>query len=290
MARNRKTSILEDLIAAPWWVSFTLGVGLGIYLLITPAVDASAGITYVYRMFSKWGIGAFFICSFISFLLSFKRRAQFEAAKTLEDIRNMSWREFETFVGEVFRRQGYSVEETGGGGADGGIDLIVRSGSEKMLVQCKQWRTYQVGVKIVREMYGLLMAEDADRVFIVSVGSYTKDAADFARGKPIELIDGDKLVKLRNEHGAGHETECENARMRECANAIEEHVRWSKGKKESPVISHQLSGLEEGTPEPPSCPRCNSPMILRTAKKGANAGNQFWGCSRYPECKGIVNA
>jgi len=120
MARHRKTSILEDLIAAPWWVSFTLGVGLGIYLLMTPAVEASAGITYVYRMFSKWGIGAFFICSFISFLLSFKRRAQFEAAKTLEDIRNMSWRDFETFVGEVFRRQGYSVEETGGGGVAGG--------------------------------------------------------------------------------------------------------------------------------------------------------------------------
>jgi restriction system protein len=279
MARHRKTSILEDLIAAPWWVSFTLGVGLGIYLLITPAVDASAGITYVYRMFSKWGIGFLFICSFISFLLSFKRRAQFEAAKTLEDIRNMSWRDFETFVGEVFRRQGYSVEETGGGGADGGIDLIVRSGSEKMLVQCKQWRTYQVGVKIVREMYGLMMAEDADRVFIVSVGSYTKDAADFARGKPIELIDGDKLVKLRNEQGAGV-SEFENARMRECANAIEEHVRWSKQSEVKPSAPSQKI---------PSCPRCNTQMVLRTAKKGANAGGQFWGCPRYPECKGIVN-
>ena len=269
MARHRKTSILEDLIAAPWWVSFTLGVGLGIYLLITPAVDASAGITYVYRTFAKWGIGILFICSFISFLLSIKRRAQFEAAKTLDDIRNMSWREFETFVGEVFRRQGYSVEETGGGGADGGIDLIVRAGSEKMLVQCKQWRTYQVGVKIVREMYGLLMAEDADRVFIVSVGSYTKDAADFARGKPIELIDGDKLVKLRNEHGAGHEFS---------------YTAATPPPQKAPSVAHPIPKKS------PTCPRCNSQMVLRTAKKGANAGNQFWGCSRYPECKGIVNA
>jgi predicted RNA-binding Zn-ribbon protein involved in translation (DUF1610 family) len=35
------------------------------------------------------------------------------------------------------------------------------------------------------------------------------------------------------------------------------------------------------------CPECNNPMVLRTAKKGKYAGNQFWGCSQYPQCKGI---
>jgi four helix bundle suffix protein len=38
--------------------------------------------------------------------------------------------------------------------------------------------------------------------------------------------------------------------------------------------------------ETPSCPQCGSAMILRTAHKGTNAGNQFWGCSKYPNCKG----
>jgi len=33
------------------------------------------------------------------------------------------------------------------------------------------------------------------------------------------------------------------------------------------------------------CPKCGSSMVLRTAKKGANAGNQFWGCSEYPKCR-----
>jgi len=259
MARQRKTTILDDLIAAPWWVSFTMGAGLGIYLLGTPTPDVLDGIKYVLRQFMKWGVGILFIASFISFLLSFKRRAQYNAAKTIEDIRNMSWRDFETFVGEVFRRQSYSVEETGGGGADGGIDLILRKGSEKVLVQCKQWRTYQVGVKIVREMYGLMVAEHADRVIIVSVGAYTKDAADFARGKPIDLIDGDKLVQLRREQEPESSKQCEVKTARQ-------------------------------PPENPSCPKCGAEMILRTAKKGANAGNQFWGCSRYPACKGIVSA
>jgi predicted RNA-binding Zn-ribbon protein involved in translation (DUF1610 family) len=38
------------------------------------------------------------------------------------------------------------------------------------------------------------------------------------------------------------------------------------------------------------CPACGAGMVLRTAKKGANAGNQFWGCSTYPACKKIVEA
>jgi len=39
----------------------------------------------------------------------------------------------------------------------------------------------------------------------------------------------------------------------------------------------------------PSCPKCGKPMALRTAQKGNKTGKQFWGCSGYPECKGLVN-
>lgn len=39
---------------------------------------------------------------------------------------------------------------------------------------------------------------------------------------------------------------------------------------------------------PPNCPRCGVPMVLRTAAKGANAGQQFYGCPNYPECREIV--
>jgi len=38
----------------------------------------------------------------------------------------------------------------------------------------------------------------------------------------------------------------------------------------------------------PPCPQCSKPMVLRTARSGQNAGNQFWGCSGYPDCKGVV--
>lgn len=38
-------------------------------------------------------------------------------------------------------------------------------------------------------------------------------------------------------------------------------------------------------PNPPSCPKCDSPMALRTARRGRNRGGKFWGCSRYPQCE-----
>jgi len=102
-------------------------------------------------------------------------------------------------VGEAFRRQGYKVREIGLGGADGGIDLILQKDGATVLVQCKQWRTKLVDVRLVREMYGLLMHHRADAVKIVAIGHYTDDAQRFVQGKPIELISGNALMAMVQE-------------------------------------------------------------------------------------------
>ena len=41
-------------------------------------------------------------------------------------------------------------------------------------------------------------------------------------------------------------------------------------------------------PKAPACRLCGQPMVVRTARQGANAGAQFWGCSAYPQCKGTL--
>ena len=40
-------------------------------------------------------------------------------------------------------------------------------------------------------------------------------------------------------------------------------------------------------PDVPACPFCERAMVIRTARRGKNAGSQFWGCPSYPECKGL---
>ena len=60
-----------------------------------------------------------------------------------------------------------------------------------------------------------------------------------------------------------------------------------------PVVNQVVNAsptITESRPqENPLCPRCGNPMILRTAKRGDNRGNRFWGCSGYPKCRSIVN-
>lgn len=91
------------------------------------------------------------------------------------------------------------MEERGGNEPDGGIDLILRKKDETTLVQCKHWETEQVGVKIVRELYGVVAAEGATKGVIVTTGYFTRDAEMFAHGKPLLLIRGNELSRLLEE-------------------------------------------------------------------------------------------
>ena len=172
----------------------------------------------------------------------------------------LSWREFERLVGEAFRRDGFQVVETGGGGADGGVDLLLTKGSEKTLVQCKQWKARSVGVSVVRELYGLMAAKGAAAGYVVTSGSFTQDAAAFAAGRNIVLINGQRLLDLLS-RGQG---------------------AASSALRSASTSDRSTTGLEVSR----SCPVCGSTMVKRTAKKGANAGSHFWGCSGYPKCRG----
>jgi len=51
----------------------------------------------------------------------------------------------------------------------------------------------------------------------------------------------------------------------------------------------QHSNSENPAIDPPSCPNCGLEMVMRTAKKGAHAGRQFWGCSSFPKCRGTIS-
>ena len=201
----------------------------------------------------------------MSFIRGRKRQAlvaDVVQAKSADALDGMSWQEFEMLVGEAFRLQGFSVVETGGGGADGGIDLVLTKGSEKFLVQCKQWKAYKVGVEIVRELYGVMAAKGAAGGFVVTSGSYTKDAQEFAAGRNVRLMDGPKLHALLRQAKAG----VDRSPARPAA---------------APAVQPSTAPMQAS-----SCPLCSKPMLRRTAKRGANAGGGFWGCTGYPACRG----
>jgi restriction system protein len=188
------------------------------------------------------------------------RRRLLDAQQGLESIAALGWRHFEQLVGEAFRRQGHNVEETGLGGADGGIDLILRKNGRRVLVQCKQWRRRQIPVNVVREMYGLLAHHGANEVKIACSGTYTRDAEEFAKDKPIELIGGQELLRM----------------VREVQTTPVQTTRAVKLVEPAATASAPTTL--------PVCPKCGKPMIERSNRA---TGQKFWGCSKFPVCRGV---
>lgn len=174
----------------------------------------------------------------------------------------LSWREFEQQVAEVYRDRGYRVEQLGGSGPDGGVDFRLKKDGLTTVVQCKRWKTYKVGVQPVRELFGAMAAEKADRAIFITSGIYTQEAVRFGEGKPIDLVDGAQLAEMLRR--------------------FQTSLQRGSGAAETPTPSPPLDGI----PARPLCPRCGSEMVLRRAKMGANAGKEFWGCSTYPTCRG----
>lgn len=112
------------------------------------------------------------------------------------NLRHLGSTEFEWFVGEVLRREGWTVEEVGRPGTpDGGVDLVVRRGEERGLVQCKRWESWQVGVDEIRAFAGVIAREDASRggSIFATLGTFTPQAETEAARLGLTLWDGAEL-------------------------------------------------------------------------------------------------
>lgn len=258
MAR-RDESILNLLAGVPWWVSVVLSGA--VYLTLTyifPLIEFGPGISA--SMLKGFIISGQNLAPAIALILlipapisaynAWRKRKVLDRQASIDSIRSLEWKAFEELVGEAYRRQGYAVSENAGAGPDGGIDLSLRKAGELTIVQCKQWRAQKVGVEKVRELYGIQVSHHATRSIFVTSGFFTQEARNFAADKPIDLVEGSEFLAL---------------------------------------IRNVQPTTKKTTPQPPSsvaCPECGSRMVLRTAQKGPHLGQQFWGCSIFPKCRG----
>jgi len=146
----------------------------------------------------------------------------------LDWIGKLSHKEFELYVAELFRKLGYKTDVVGGSG-DGGIDIVLEKDNKKSYVQCKQYSS-KVQVDKVRDFYGAIVSKFADvKCYFITNNYFTLPAEEFARDKPIELIDGQKLVK---------------------------YVKWAE--KESKELKSSVN----------ECPQCGGILVEREGKFG----------------------
>jgi len=266
--KNLFEDILESAFKSPVFgiVMSLFFAGLGFYLsnkqapvgakpsemIFMPTMHLFGKVSYMVSLIVLVATGIGYVVTSIK---KKKQTAFFETRKTLDDLKNLSWKEFEEYAGSLFEKLGYSVEITGGL-SDGGIDLIARKEGKTSLIQCKNYRTSKVSLSMVRDFYGAMNANlNYVSGYFMTTGVFTLEARHFAEDKPIELIDGARLMDYVN------------------------IISVNRIRQEKPVIKATPS-------KAPVCPKCGSGMVLRTAKKGNMAGSQFWGCSTYPKCTG----
>lgn len=122
----------------------------------------------------------------------------------------MDWHDFEQLIRQLFG----NIFETASGGEvritqasrDAGVDAVafdpdpIRGG--KFVIQAKRYNNV-VGVSAVRDLYGTMINEGAGKGLLVTTSYFGKDSHEFAKDKPIQLIDGSHLLGLLEQYGYG---------------------------------------------------------------------------------------
>ncbi|MDQ1089031.1 restriction endonuclease [Siphonobacter sp. SORGH_AS_1065] len=136
--------------------------------------------------------------------------ASYEVSSQLDEGFNlaaMKWEDFEHLIRELFEKEfssdGGEVKVTRAS-KDGGVDAVafdpdpIRGG--KIVIQAKRY-TNTVGVSAVRDLYGTVLNEGANKGILVTTADYGPDSIEFAKNKPITLISGSNLLFLLEKHG-----------------------------------------------------------------------------------------
>lgn len=277
---RKKQGILDDLfkflVAAPWWAGpICIAAGYGFFRLLIPLVLDLVGqnnaaaqtmgstLSMMSVRIAPYAAGGVLFIWAIAMLVKLKDQDRFDSQTGLDSIGKLGWAQFERLIGEIYRRQGYQVEITGSDSGDGGVDVRLHRDGKITLVQCKHWKVQSVGVKPVRELLGVMTSENAYYGILVTSGSFTPDAAAFAEKNGIKLIDGPELEKM--------------------IRSVQQSGRSEPTGRQAPVAVITAADQDAA----PACPTCGAAMRKRTASQGRHAGTQFWGCSRYPACKGL---
>jgi len=165
----------------------------------------------------------------------------------------IEWRRFEAVCEALFAQAGFQTRSQSHG-ADGGVDIWLHSANAQgpvAVVQCKHWQGKAVGVKEIREFFGVMASHQLKRGTYATTSTYTTDAQQFAKANGINAMDGPALLGLI----AKRTPEQQQALL---------------------AVAH------EGEYWRPTCASCGIKLLERTPAKG---GAAFWGCGNYPRCK-----
>ncbi|OME75934.1 hypothetical protein BK120_30180 [Paenibacillus sp. FSL A5-0031] len=245
--RRRKKEELDHLQTIV--ILFMLGAGWVVYSLTKSIVVA--------------GIAAGVIFAGYAVIIFSINQTQIERLKRsgIAKIDKMEGRQFEKYLGHLFKAHGYVVEVTQASG-DYGADLIILKAGKKIVVQAKRY-SKNVGLKAVQEVHTALNHYGASEAWVVTNSDYTEQAYTLAKSNGVRLIMRQQLIELIlaiNPEQTSPNTKQINQQLEP-----ENEVAVSKQIMESDDLE---------------CPQCGYLLVKRIGKRG-----EFYGCSSFPQCR-----
>lgn len=122
----------------------------------------------------------------------------------LESLYSLDPIEFENIVKALLMKMGFNATTTKASG-DGGVDIVAINEQPiiggKYVIQCKRYGMgNNIGEPTIRELFGVMHAENANKGILITTSDFTKQAVAFAKDKAIELINGYDLQNLFNKY------------------------------------------------------------------------------------------
>lgn len=188
------------------------------------------------------------------------------ARSGIADVDKMGGTQFEHFLANIYRKQGYKVKVTPPSG-DYGADLVIEKNNVRIVVQAKRHKK-NVGIKAVQEVIGAKSHYQAQEGWVVTNSNYTEAAVNLARSNGIRLVRRKELVEMMIAVKAG--TTAPDATVRNQITATRERQ-----------IS-TLNTAQRVRGENVVCNKCGNTMVLRKSSLGT-----AYICKSYPDCKGI---
>jgi restriction system protein len=222
------------------------------------ADSLSTGMPFGKYMYISSGI--FLLISVVGYIkasIGKNKNSFIEGGRSLSVLEELSWKEFVVYIMVLYKKLGYRLEGESGVRA-AGVDLKMKRDGSLALVRCKKYYVRKVSLSMLQEFYDAMKKEPAlKKGYFITTGFFSHDARKFASGKPIELVDGARLMDFTR---------------------IAESI----------AASQEISSLQNNLKRfDYTCPLCGASMMLRTGETADASGTQFWGCTA-PACKGSL--
>jgi restriction system protein len=182
----------------------------------------------------------------------------------ITDIDKMDGRQFEHYLGQLFKGHGYIVNVTKSAG-DYGADLVISKDGKKTVVQAKRY-SKNVGLKAVQEAHSSITYYGASEAWVVSNSNYTVAAISLAKSNNVRLITRNELIEMILKMNPGS---AEIQQVREVTSNV------PKDLKQKQIPDYIIEDV--------NCSRCGANMIRRSGPRG-----EFLGCGNFPKCRNTV--